>query len=564
MTRWLVVLIQLWLLLAPSPSRAEEPLRRLAVIAGGSQGGTGRVPLRYALSDARGVAGLLRQLGGVEADDLALLEEPDVGQLQAALIRAAAEAARAHAAGRRVELLLYYSGHSDEEGLLLRASRLPYADLRRSLDAVPAEVRVAILDSCASGAFTRLKGGVHRPPFLLDAASRVEGHAFLTSSAADEASQESDRLGASFFTHALLTGLRGAADVSGDGVVTLGEAYQFAFQETLARTETSRGGPQHATYDINLVGSGDVVLTDLRRAGATLVLPEGLAGRLFVRDAGGGLVAELRKIPGARVELALESGPYDVRLVLERRVSQGRVVLAPSDRQVLDERLLAPVALEATASRGEDGAGPETASPTSGPEGPREPGPAPALPRRHALTLGLGLLGLKASSSAGSGGVGSSAGGGLVELAYTRWLSQRLAFDLSVGWILASASSTVGAQGVGSEAATIVPLLVGASHYLPLAEDGALNLFGSVAAGAYLATATRSSAGLAGVQNGVEQQTVPGLRVGLGVEGYPVSWLRLLVRGGYHLLPDYRNVVGSHRNYSSLEVAFGVGIAWGR
>jgi hypothetical protein len=39
--------------------------------------------------------------------------------------------------------------------------------------------------------------------------------------------------------------------------VTLNEAYRFAFDETLARTETTSGGPQHAAYDISLAGTGD-------------------------------------------------------------------------------------------------------------------------------------------------------------------------------------------------------------------------------------------------------------------------------------------------------------------
>ena len=61
----------------------------------------------------------------------------------------------------------------------------------------------------------------------------------MTSSSENEAAQESERLRGSFFTHALLTGVRGAADASGDGKVTLGEAYQFAFNETLAQTTTN-------------------------------------------------------------------------------------------------------------------------------------------------------------------------------------------------------------------------------------------------------------------------------------------------------------------------------------
>ena len=89
---------------------------------------------------------------------------------------------------------------------------------------------------------------------------------------AEEAAQESDKIGASFFTHYLISGLRGAADTAGNGLVTLNEAYSYAFQETLASTEKTQYGPQHPAYDINLSGSGDLVLTDLRSSGARLTV----------------------------------------------------------------------------------------------------------------------------------------------------------------------------------------------------------------------------------------------------------------------------------------------------
>ena len=130
------------------------------------------------------------------------------------------------------------------------------------VDDIPADVRIAILDSCSSGVLTRGKGGTRRAPFLMDTSVDVQGHAFLTSSSEDEVAQESEGLGGSFFTHYLTSGMRGAADASGDGKVTLNEAYQFAFHETLGGTVDTRGGAQHPAYDIQLSGTGDVVMTD--------------------------------------------------------------------------------------------------------------------------------------------------------------------------------------------------------------------------------------------------------------------------------------------------------------
>ncbi|MFP2924274.1 caspase domain-containing protein [Pyxidicoccus sp. 3LG] len=279
---------------AQPPAEAPDvTLRRFALIVGSSEGGPGRERLRYAGSDALAMSRVLEELGGVAAADRVLLLESDRGSLLRAMERMKVLVEDAAALGVRRELVLYYSGHSDGDGLLPRGERLSYDDLRRGLGAVPVDVRIAILDSCGSGALTRYKGGVRRPAFLTDTASQVRGHAYLASSSADEVAQESDSIGASFFTHFLVTGLRGAADVSGDGRVTLNEAYQFAFHETLARTERSQGGPQHAAYDIQLAGSGDLVLTDLREGTARLTVAADVQGRLFVRDWGNQLVAEL-------------------------------------------------------------------------------------------------------------------------------------------------------------------------------------------------------------------------------------------------------------------------------
>ncbi|WIG94861.1 caspase family protein [Myxococcus sp. SDU36] len=340
---------------AATPPPAEAPpvtLRRFALLVGSSEGGEGRERLRYAGSDALAMSRVLEELGGVAVADRVLLLEADRKGLLAALERMRVLVEAATADGVRSELVLYYSGHSDAEGLLPRGERLTYAALKQELGAVPVDVRIAILDSCGSGALTRFKGGVHRPGFLMDAASQVRGHAYLASSSADEVAQESDTIGASFFTHFLVTGLRGAADASGDGRVTLHEAYQFAFHETLARTERSQGGPQHAAYDIQLAGSGDLVLTDLRTSRVRLTVAADVQGRLFVRDWGNQLVAELQKPAGRRLALGLEAGRY--HFVLERPAQrlEAELTVSPKGGSELRAEHFVPMTLTRTAARG--------------------------------------------------------------------------------------------------------------------------------------------------------------------------------------------------------------------
>jgi hypothetical protein len=351
MTRLIVLLT----LLVAGVSAAETPVavRRLALLVGVNDGGPGRDRLRYATTDAKAFAKVLSELGGVApADRVLLLDTGRSGLLEGfTKMKTLVESARSSGANR-VEVLLYYSGHSDDEGLLLQGERVDYGELRRALGGLPADVRIAVLDSCASGAFARRKGGAPRPAFLVDAGSQVKGQAILTSSSEDEASQESDRLGGSFFTHHLVSGLRGAADVTRDGRVTLNEAYQFAFHETLARTERTQGGAQHPAYDIELAGTGDLVMTDLRATSAGLVLTEGLEGRFFVRDDAGVLVVELMKLPGRSTELGLAPGNYKVRRELNGAVAEATFVLAEGKRTPLAPGNFTSVLREATVARG--------------------------------------------------------------------------------------------------------------------------------------------------------------------------------------------------------------------
>lgn len=341
------------LLLVPLAATAADAasIRRVALVVGTNDGGEGRTRLRYAESDATVVLDVLERLGGVAPADAHLVLSPTLDALVAEFDRMKASVAKGPGA-RRVEFFFYFSGHSDEDGLLLGNERYTYQALRERLDSLSVDVRIAVLDSCASGAMTRRKGGSFQPPFMVDDQSTVKGHAFLTASADDEAAQESDRLGASFFTHYLVSGLRGAADVTGDGRVTLNEAYQFAFNETLARTERTQHGAQHPAYDFQLSGTGDLVMTDLRTSAASLRIAAEVEGRVYVRDARGRLAAELGKHSDRDVDLALAPGDYVITVASEGQVYGARLRLDDGRRTDLTRLLLVNVPTERTVARG--------------------------------------------------------------------------------------------------------------------------------------------------------------------------------------------------------------------
>jgi hypothetical protein len=333
-------------------------LRRFALLVGVNDGGPARARLRYATTDAQAMARVLESLGGVAAPDLVLVADASRAAFDAGFAEVERRLRAGRATGVRSELLVYYSGHSDDEGLLIGRDRLRYDELRARVQAAPADLRVVILDSCGSGAFTRQKGGTRRPPFLVDASIDTRGHAFLTSSAASEAAQESDRIAASFFTYYLVSGLRGAADANQDRRVTLQEAFQFASQETLARTERSQGGPQHAAYEFDLSGTGDMVVTDVRTTQAGILLTPELSGRIAVREASGALVAELRKPPGNTVELGVDPGAYVVAMEGGTNMLEAKLTLVAGQHASLARAAfhLGPP-LEVAMARG-DGAAP--------------------------------------------------------------------------------------------------------------------------------------------------------------------------------------------------------------
>jgi hypothetical protein len=149
-----------------------------------------------------------------------------------------------------------------------------------------------------------------------------------------------------------VTGLRGAADASGDGKVSLNELYHYAYNETLARTEFSVAGPQHPSYNFTLVGSGDLVMTDIAAGDAVLILDSVQDGKFFVRTTGGTLVAEVNKVFGTSMALALPAGKYVVSCVTAGWTAQCTIQLKSGERFRLERSDFTEIIPETTRRRG--------------------------------------------------------------------------------------------------------------------------------------------------------------------------------------------------------------------
>src|SRR5262249_57048921 len=117
--------------LLPGLSAAQPSIeaRRFALVIGVNDGGPSRLRLRYAASDAKEIARVLEQLGGVADDDMTLLLEADRAKILSRVEQLGRRLAEARAAVRRVEVVFYYSGHSDEDGFLVPAEPISYSPL---------------------------------------------------------------------------------------------------------------------------------------------------------------------------------------------------------------------------------------------------------------------------------------------------------------------------------------------------------------------------------------------------------------------------------------------------
>lgn len=294
-------------------------MKRFIIAVGANYGGYNRVRLKYAVSDANAFIEVFQEIGGADKENCFPLYNPDPRIFFSTMNKVKKTVASAKKKYRKTELIFYYSGHSDETGILLGNDKVLYKDIKRLLESIPADVRITILDSCSSGAFTRQKGGQMQPSFLFDTSYDMKGNAVMTSSSSNEVSQESDAIKGSYFTYYLITGLRGAADVTQDNRITLNEAYQYAFNNTLMRTEKSIGGAQHPNYNIKMVGTGDVILTDIRKSSSKLILAKNVYGTVYIRDNDNNIVAEFVKPLGSEMIVALNSGKYNIVLFRDNR-----------------------------------------------------------------------------------------------------------------------------------------------------------------------------------------------------------------------------------------------------
>jgi hypothetical protein len=161
---------------------------------------------------------------------------PTMAELSRAVDRLATQVAAARGSGMRTVLYFVFAGHGSVER---DAGYLALADGKLSGDALARDVieRIrhdtahVIVDACSSFylAFGRGPGGSSRPRsgFAVGALGRLDYVGLLLSSTTTRESHEWQAWEAGVFSHEVRSGLYGAADSDGDGVVTYREIAAF-------------------------------------------------------------------------------------------------------------------------------------------------------------------------------------------------------------------------------------------------------------------------------------------------------------------------------------------------
>ncbi len=340
----------------PPPLATAPHPRAYAIVIGSNAPGVGQQPLRFAEDDAQLMAHVLEELGRFEAADVRVLLHPGAADVLRAIDDVAVKVRASAARGEQAEVVFYYSGHAKATAVNLSGDDLPLSTLRDRLTGLPTALTIVVLDACQSGAFARVKGAGPAADFTYNSVSKLtqKGLAVMASSSAQELSQESDELRGSYFTHNLVSALRGAGDADGDGRVSLDEAYRYAYRSTLASTARTQVGEQHVTLETDLEGQGDVPVTYPAEARAQLELPAALDARVLVQHVpSGSVVAEVQKAPGAPLRLAFATGAYEAIVGQASGIVQCRLALADDRVTPLDTSQCTPVVPDTTGAKGE-------------------------------------------------------------------------------------------------------------------------------------------------------------------------------------------------------------------
>jgi uncharacterized caspase-like protein len=261
---------------APAPARNQWAV----VIGVGRYESVGIPRLRYTVADAEAIYETLVGAAGFRKDNVLLLTDRSERKPTLRNIKWALGTFLGRSAQKDDTVLIFFAGHGapevdtrglERDGLAkylipsdadpddLFSTALPMDDLQTIFGRIEAERVVAFLDACYSGAAggrtfasKKTRAGAVDDLFL-ERLTRSKGRAIITASRPAEVSIELPELGHGIFSYYLVGGLKGAADLNRDGIVSLQELYEYLEQQVTAKSRAV-GGNQHPVMKGELEG----------------------------------------------------------------------------------------------------------------------------------------------------------------------------------------------------------------------------------------------------------------------------------------------------------------------
>jgi hypothetical protein len=181
---------------------------------------------------------------------------------------------------------------------------------------------------------------------------------------------------------------------------------------------------------------------------------------------------------------------------------------------------------------------------------------------RIELRVGAAIVGGTTTTTVGNIVSETHSVGALGAVAFSHWLREELAVTFSIGGWAVDIESSVGAGGVTSRTAVVAPLMGGVLYYFAPSSGGGFRPFASLTAGPVFGTESESSVGVTIVSRSVTRTAVGG-RVGAGFDvPFAGSWIFGMF-GGYTLMSDFSDPIGSEENHSAPDVGISVSWTWG-
>jgi uncharacterized caspase-like protein len=257
---------------APPPPVPKTSAERWAVVVGVGAYESTMIPrLKYAVADAEAVYQTLTGPAGFKKENVLLMTDRTERKPTLRNVKWALGTFLGRSAKKDDTVIIFFAGHGapevdtrglERDGLAkylipsdadpddLYSTAFPMDELQTIFGRIESERVVAFLDACYSGAAggrtfaaKRTRAGAVDDLFL-ERLTRSKGRAIVTASRPTEVSIELPELGHGIFTYYLVQGLKGAADLNRDGIVSLQELYEYLEQQVTTKSRAV-GGNQH-------------------------------------------------------------------------------------------------------------------------------------------------------------------------------------------------------------------------------------------------------------------------------------------------------------------------------